>query len=532
MPPNRNTIRQLGIIALLVCIGFFSYWITIQNLPKESPPLKETPTAKETASSPIPKTTSDLTKAARPDSKPTKQPAEDETALKNLRSITFTDEESMKRFLARLGNGVTLLGTIDSLNTALVSFKNIDDLEALLDGTEETSLIYPVNIPSFESVGAQANAQALGRDLLKWLGVEGNNSDWGKGLVIAVLDTGIADHSVFRNAIQHINLVPLPANLADQNAHGTAVASLIFSSNSFAPGVAPGATPLSVRIADDNGSSNSFLIAQGIIAAADAGASIINISMGGTGNSNLVNKALEYSRNKGIVVVASSGNSGTEGVMQPAAQPSVIAVGAVDAQNQHLNFSTTGSQLAVSAPGYKVNAAYPGESAAQVNGTSFSAPIITGAIAATMSHSGKVTSNPQQAASLLLSNLKDVGIYGNDTATGGGVPDMWSVLNSGKRNIHDASINSIYINDKNQIQVLVQNLGTETLVNAGVTINVNGTVTNTNITTLAPKETRLISVPSSSSSDLNIKGTVRLSTSQIDQRASNDSISTQIIRNP
>jgi len=444
-------------------------------------------------------------------------------ALPNQRVIVLKDKVALEAILVKLGNGVNLLGRLDKLNALHIGFGNEDDLIALLDGTEETGFIYPVNIPEF-STGPQAGAVPLGNGLLDWLAVTGDNSLWGKGIKIAILDTGIADHIAFRNAIERINLVPLPANAADLNGHGTSVASLIFSSNPLAPGIAPGATPLSVRIADDNGASNSFLIAQGIIAAVDAGAQLINISLGGNGRSSLVENALDYAKQAGVVVVAAAGNSGTEGVMYPAASPSVVAVGAVDAKNQHMAFSTTGEQVAVAAPGYAVSAAYPGNRAASVTGTSFSSPIVTGVIAATMSQGGTQNLSGTAALSAVNSSLNDVGLQGSDFATGGGVPDMWRIRNGNTPGVYDAAVTSITTSG-GQVQALVQNLGTETLVNAGVSVRVNGVTTNANITTLAPGDTRVINVPTGGAENLNIKGSVRLSTGQTDQRPSNDSLS-------
>lgn len=447
-----------------------------------------------------------------------------EGAIPNQRIIVFKDRESMERFLAGMGGGLSLLGRMDKLNALLVGFGNEDDLLAMLDGTEETAYNFPVNIPEFAGAGVQDDAVALRNGLLKWLGVTGDNSLWGTGVKIAILDTGIADHIAFKNAIERINLIPLPTDPSALNGHGTSVASLIFSNNPLAPGIAPGATPLSVRIADDNGNSSSFLIAQGIIAAVDAGAQLINISLGGSGQSSLVENALAYAKRAGVVVVAAAGNSGMAGVMQPAASPSVIAVGGVDARNQHLDFSNTGSQIAVSAPGYAVNAAYPGDTAAVVSGTSFSSPIITGTIAAAMSNSGKQTLTAVQGVSAMNSNLNDIGVPGGDPSTGAGVPDMWRILNGNTPGIHDAAITSV-TNSGNQVQVLVQNLGTATMVNAGVSVNVNGTTTNANITTLAPGDTRVITVPAGGGESLNITGSVQLSGSQTDLRPANDSIS-------
>lgn len=522
MEMRKDTVRNLAILALLGGVGFMAYLattLTISKATEKPEPRAQTTNPKFSVQhDPALKTkTGEREARNRLD-----MAAINDGAIPNQRVIVFKDQAALEAFLAKLGNGVNLLGRLDKLNALHVGFGSEDDLLGLLDGTEETGMIYPVNIPEI-GAGAQAGAAPLGNGLLDWLGVAGDNSLWGKGVKIAILDTGIADHIAFKNAIERINLVPLPANAADLNGHGTSVASLIFSSNPLAPGIAPGATPLSVRIADDNGSSNSFLIAQGIIAAVDAGAQLINISLGGHGRSSLVENALTYAQEAGVVVVAAAGNSGTEGVMQPAASPSVIAVGAVDAKNQPMAFSTTGKEVAVSAPGYSVTAAYPGNMAASVSGTSFSSPIVTGVIAATMSQGGTQNLSSTAALSAVNSHLNDIGAPGGDPATGAGVPDMWRILNGNTPGIHDAAVTSITTSG-GQVQALVQNLGTETLVNASISVRVNGVTTNANITTLAPGDTRVITVPTGGGESLNIQGTVQLSGGQTDLRPSNDSI--------
>lgn len=523
---RNDTVKSLSMLALMGCVGYIAYLAATFTISKATEkPDAPTQPAKPT-NYPYQERVHVTKHGERGNTERLDISAINDGALPNQRVVVFKNQAAIEAFLAKLGNGVKLLGRLDKLNALHLGFGNEDDLLGLLDGTEETGFIYPVNVPEF-STGPQAGAAPLGNGLLDWLGVTGDNSLWGKGVKIAILDTGIADHIAFKNAIERINLVPLSANSDDLNGHGTSVASLIFSSNPLAPGVAPGATPLSVRIADDNGTSNSFLIAQGIIAAVDAGAQLINISLGGHGRSGLVENALEYAQQAGVIVIAAAGNSGTEGVMQPAASPSVIAVGSVDAKNQPMAFSTTGEQVAVAAPGYSVNAAYPGNQAASVTGTSFSAPIVTGVIAAAMSRTGSQNLSGTAALSTVKKNLNDIGAPGGDPATGGGVPDMWRILNGNNRGIYDAAVTSINTSGT-QAQVLVQNLGTETLVNTAVSVNINGTTTNANITTLAPGDTRVISVPLGSGESLNIQGTIRLSGGQTDQRPANDSISQSI----
>jgi hypothetical protein len=523
MRNRKDVLKNLALLALLCGVGLFAYLATTLTISEATQKPEKPAQAAKPKSSPQDDPALKTKTVEREARNRLDMAAINDGAIPNQRVIVFKDKAALEAFLAKLGNGLNLLGRLDKLNALHVGFGSEDDLLALLDGTEETGFIYPVNIPEF-STGAQAGAAPLGNGLLDWLGVIGDNSLWGKGVKIAILDTGIADHIAFKNAIERINLVPLPANAADLNGHGTSVASLIFSSNPLAPGIAPGATPLSVRIADDNGSSNSFLIAQGIIAAVDAGAQLINISLGGNGRSSLVENALDYAKQAGVVVVAAAGNSGTAGVMQPAASPSVVAVGAVDAKNQPMAFSTTGKQVAVAAPGYAVRAAYPGNMATTVSGTSFSSPIVTGVIAATMSQGGSQNLSSTNALSAMNSNLIDISEPGGDTATGAGVPDMWGILNGNTPGIYDAAVTSITTSG-GQVQALVQNLGTETLVNAGVSVRVNGVTTNANITTLAPGDTRVITVPTGGVESLNIQGSVRLSTGQTDQRPSNDSIS-------
>lgn len=514
--------------ALLLSVGIGSYWLTVNSISKRKslstvePPTKVSEQKSATLSSRSLRDPNDTPSTENTDQS-------DEGALKNQRAIVFKDAESMQKFLSKLDGKVSLLGRIDQLNTLLVSFSDLRDLDTLLNGDEELAKIFPVNIPSFETVGAQPGAIALENGLLKWLGVETDHSQWGKGITIAILDTGIADHIAFKNGIKRINLVPLPGDLSTLNGHGTAVASLIFSDNPVAPGVAPAATPLSIRIADDQGSSNSFLIAQGIIAAVDAGAPIINISLGGSGESKPVEMAMNYARERGAIVVAAAGNTGTEGVMQPAAHPSAIAVGAVDANNQPMSFSTRGNEVAISAPGFGVNVAYPGDSAARVNGTSFSTPIVSGVIAAVATSQNLTI---QQASDRVLNHLNDISTEGKDNFTGGGVPNMGTIMNVGISGRYDASINSIYASENNQISLLVQNLGSETLINTAVDVNINGTATQANITTLAPMQTRVINLPYHQSQPLNVQGTVRLTSGQADQRPQNDTFSQIIVPSP
>jgi hypothetical protein len=308
---------------------------------------------------------------------------------------------------------------------------------------------------------------------------------------------------------------------------------MIIGNGRLTPGVAPGAQIISVRVANDLGQSNTFLLAQGIVAAVDAGARLINISMGGLGESPVLKNAIAYAQERGALIFAAAGNNGIEQVYHPAASEGVIAVGAVDANGNHLAFSNSGSEIAISAPGYAVNAAWPGEMTAAVTGTSFSTPIVVGAVAAIMTEAGSGTLTPWQAWQLLSSRLNDGGAPGEDSLLGAGMPDIGRVLDARTPGIYDAAVASQRIlppdpsHPYGQVEILIQNRGTERLVNTAVKVSNGGNLTNHNITTLAPNAVTTVRVPiirppTTGTTELQVDARVSLSGGLIDAKPFND----------
>ncbi len=421
-------------------------------------------------------------------------------ALPGQRSLVFKDRAAMDRFLAKNG-GIRILDRIDDLNALRVGFDNADDLADLLEGDEEESFIYPVSAPPPPQGTVQPGAVALGDALHDWLGITGDNSAWGKGVTIAVLDTAVDPHRAFSTSIRMIDLVNPSAPAGDSRGHGTAVASVIAGSHVLTPGVSPAADILSIRVADDRGMSDSFQLAKGIHAALDNGADLINISMGSVGDSGVVRRAVEAALAKGVLIIAAAGNNGIDRVAYPAANQGVIAVGAVDATGSHLDFSNTGAQIDISAPGLEVNAAWDKDAASRVTGTSFSTPIVTGAIAAVMTESGKGNLTASQAWERIRAVLNDGGAPGTDEAIGAGMPDIGRVLQAGTPGIHDAAVASQHILPPTpsapfgELETTIQNRGTETLINTAVTITLDNRESKINLTTLAPNEVRAVRVP-------------------------------------
>ena len=179
-------------------------------------------------------------------------------ALEGQRVVVFKDQAALKRFLDQMGDRVRLLGRLDALNALRIGFADYDDLLALLNGDEQQSLIFPVQAPFPNEGTVQAGAVALKNHLLDWLGITGDNSDWGKGVLIAILDTGVTANPAFNSNIRSINLVDLPADPTKQNGHGTGGGFDDPWQQFPHPRRGARADIISIRIANDNGQSDSF----------------------------------------------------------------------------------------------------------------------------------------------------------------------------------------------------------------------------------------------------------------------------------
>jgi hypothetical protein len=253
----------------------------------------------------------------------------------------------------------------------------------------------------------------------------------------------------------------------------------------------------SYRVADDNGQSDSFLLAQGILAAMDAGVDIINISMGSYGNSALLHDAVKTALDAGVKIFASGGNEGYTQVSYPAAYEGVVGVGAVDANGTYLPFSNSGS-VSITAPGLDLLTAWTGGKTVYFTGTSASSPIGAGVTAAVMSQGGpKLTSST--AYGKVTDYLNDAGAPGEDPYYGGGTVDLGRVFQAGVAGIPDAAIAANYVftnsNGQTQLQVVVQNRGTTTLINAPVQVTTPAGTSTMNVSTLQPGDITTFTLP-------------------------------------
>lgn len=191
----------------------------------------------------------------------------------------------------------------------------------------------------------------------------------GAGAVIAVIDTGVAYKDMrWRNidakavpdlaGIEFVDGKTFVANALpdglDDHAHGTHVAGTIAQATNNGigvAGIAHGAKIMPLKVLGGTGSGSVADIANAIRYAADHGAHVINMSLGGPLPSRIMAKAVEYAHQKGVTVVCAAGNSAQSKIGYPAAYDGSVAVAATDFEGKRSFYSNWGKQLDVSAPG-------------------------------------------------------------------------------------------------------------------------------------------------------------------------------------
>lgn len=423
--------------------------------------------------------------------------------------LTFTDADAYRRFLARAkAAGLTILGELPGLRTIRVRYDSLDALRAELAknaadyaGLSANDL---VRIPSGPPTPTKEDRAAItqipfGNTALPFLGVPAEHSAWGKSVTIAVLDTGVLPDSTFGNGrLRTLDIgYGTVAGRGEDDGHGTAVAALAAGASADAPGVAPAANLLSIRVTDASGTSDTFTVAQAILAATDAGAKVINVSLGGYATNAALDAAIAYATERGAIIVAAAGNDQAAQLAWPAADSRVISVGAVDRAGQQVTFSNSGPQLSITAPGYGVQTAWQDGQRVYVDGTSASAPLVSGAIAAVLSQNSSLT--PATAAQLVVQTASDAGAPGADANYGNGILNLDWAMNRNTAGHYDTAIASHYYDAAhNQMQFVVQNRSAAAVAGLQLSLNTTGgTAASTliSVPSLAAGETYIATVP-------------------------------------
>ena len=276
----------------------------------------------------------------------------------------------------------------------------------------------------------------------------------GGALPIAVVDTGIdLDHPDLREKIWS-NAGEIPSNgidddgngyiddvqgwdflhadalPQDDHGHGSHVSGIAAADTDNAVGIAGiswGADLMALKAMDNQGFGTWSDISQAILYAADNGAKVINLSIGGEDASQTVENAIDYARNQGCLVAAAVGNSGGA-VLFPARLPDVLAVAATDDNDLPWSFSNRGPEVDLSAPGVGIFSANALNSYTVLSGTSMSTAHVSGLASLVWSMNSSLS--PDQVVGILNGTAEDVWSPGFDTLTGWGRIDAFAAVNS------------------------------------------------------------------------------------------------------
>ena len=270
-----------------------------------------------------------------------------------------------------------------------------------------------------------------------------NVSKGSQDIVVAVIDTGVQlDHPDLEGRLaEGFNVIDPSSPPDDDVGHGTHVAGIIAAQVNNQEGVA-GMTwytrIMPIKALDSTGAGSAYAVAEGVIWAADHGAHVINMSLGNYAQSQFLHEAIQYAVDKGVVVVAASGNDNTDRPGYPAAYPEVIAVAATDPGGGKAEYSNYGDYIDVAAPGTSIASTYPGGRYAALSGTSMASPHVAALVSLIRAANPELT--PAEVADIVCSTANDLGDKGKDPYFGYGEIDVQKALQTVRQQSADQQV--------------------------------------------------------------------------------------------
>ncbi|EIT83934.1 cell wall-associated protease [Fictibacillus macauensis ZFHKF-1] len=236
---------------------------------------------------------------------------------------------------------------------------------------------------------------------------------------VAVVDTGV-DHTLADlKEVVHPelgkNFHKMGTSTIDDNAHGTHVAGIIAASanNGYSmTGINTSAEIIPVKVLDENGSGDLENVAKGIVYAANQGAKVINLSLGGPYSRSL-EVAMKYAHDKGALLVVASGNEAKSEVSYPASSKYAFTIGATNSLDVVSDYSNYGKGLDMVAPGTDIPSIVPDGNVTFFSGTSMATPHVVGAASMLLAANPKLTA--KEIATILTQTADQLSFHSVDS---------------------------------------------------------------------------------------------------------------------
>jgi thermitase len=287
-------------------------------------------------------------------------------------------------------------------------------------------------LPSGALAGDPQRGQQWGLDMIETDPAHGVTR--GAGATVAVVDSGVnASHpDLGGRLLPGHDLVDNDGTPQDGDGHGTHVTGIVAANADNGVGlssVAPAAMIIPVRVLDDSGGGSVGDVAKGIDFAVASGADVINLSLGQEvaviGSAPEFEAAIDRALDRGVIVVAASGNTGLPVCEQPSGSGRLLCVGAVDKRGVRSFFSSFGSGLGLVAPGgsalplggENILSTWKDGGYEEEAGTSQAAPFVSGVAALLVSRGLR----GQAATNRIVATAKDAGMPGPDPEYGAGI---------------------------------------------------------------------------------------------------------------
>ncbi len=317
----------------------------------------------------------------------------------------------LRQHLPELGVGVVDVAE-ESSEAVMASLAR----SGLFSYVERDAYAHTAAVPNDPSYGSQWHLPKI-QSSQAWSITTGAAS-----VIVAVIDSGVnaAHPDLAPKLMPGWNFVKGTADTSDVLGHGTAVAGTVAAASNNRIGIAGvnwASRLLPLTVVDDEDFATYSNIAAAIQYAADHGARVINVSIGGPASSVTLQNAVDYAWKKGAMLFASAMNDYAATPNYPAACARVVAVSATDSSDRLASFSNYGNWITLAAPGTNILTT-TGGGYGYWSGTSFSSPIVAGVAALCLAVNPALTN--ADVISILEKTADDLGPAGRDNSFGWG----------------------------------------------------------------------------------------------------------------